>query len=238
MYTKIDLRPPIFEIGLKAYMYGEKALELAIAADKISKKYGVKIIFDPQYVDIPKIVEATDNLLIFAQHMDSVTPGRGQGSVLPEALKEAGVVGTILNHVERRLTLSEISKTIKRADEVGLATMVCVDSPQEAAAIAYLNPNIIVVEPPELIGGEKSVGKVKKEFIAQSKEMIKKINPEIIVFCGGGVRSGDDVAEIIRLGADATGSSSGILTATNPIEKMEEMVKATKMAWEERHHEK
>lgn len=235
MYEGISLEPPLFEIGLKGYLYGKNALELAKSADRISKKYGVTIIFDPQYVDIPKIAEETDNLYVFAQHMDSVEIGTGIGSILPEALKEAGAVGTLLNHAERRLTLSEISKTIKRADEVGLATVVCADSPREAAAIAYLNPNIILAEPPELIGTGKSIGNVQKDFISKTITMVKKINNKIIICNSAGIRTADDIKGVIRLGAEATGSTSGILRADDPVKKMEEMVRALKEVWMETH---
>jgi len=187
MYKEINLRPPIFEMGLKGYLYGKRALEFAKAADIISKKYEISIIFDPQYVDIPKIVEETNNLYIFAQQMDSVEIGRGIGSILPEALKEAGVVGIILNHAERRIALSEIYRTIKRADDVGLAILVCADSPQEAAAVAQLNPNIVLAEPPQLIGTGKPVGKLLKDFISETIALVKKINPEIIICSGAGI---------------------------------------------------
>jgi len=83
--------------------------------------------------------------------MDSLPIGRGLGSVLPEAVKAAGAVGVMLNHMEKRISLAELNKTIKRADEVGLATMVCADTVQEAAAIAHLGPNIIVAENPNLL---------------------------------------------------------------------------------------
>lgn len=231
MYTGIKLKPPVFEIGLKGYMYGKDALELAKASDRISRKYHVPIIFDPQYVDIPVIAKETENLLVFAQHMDPVEIGRGNGSVLPEALKEAGAVGTFLNHVEKRMTLSDISRTIKRADQTGLMTMVCADSPEEAAAVACLSPNIVLAEPPELIGSGESVGKEKKDFIAKSVKMVKAINPEIIVFASAGIKTPDDVAEVIRLGAEATGSTSGIMKAKDPVKQIEDMVKALKETW-------
>ena len=235
MYENIVLKPPLFEIGLKGYLFGKDALELAKAADKISKKYGIIIIFDPQHVDIPKIAAETENIYVFAQHMDSIKIGVGVGSILPEAIKAAGAVGTLLNHSERRINLSEISKTIKRADEVGLATLVFADSPEEAAAIAHLNPNIILAEPPELIGSGTSVGKLQEEFISKTIAAVKKINPKIIIANSAGVRTADDVAEIIRLGAQATGSTSGILKSKDPIKTMEEMIKALKEAWLETH---
>ena len=81
--------------------------------------------------------------------MDSLPVGRGHGSVLPEAVKAAGAVGVMLNHSEKPVCISEINKTIKRADSVGLASMVCADTIEEAAAIAHLAPNIIVVEQPD-----------------------------------------------------------------------------------------
>lgn len=231
MYDKINFKLPIFEMGLKGYLYGKKALEFAKAADDISKKYDISIIFDPQYVDIPKIVEETENLYIFAQHMDPIEIGRGAGSILPEALKEAGASGTILNHSERMLTLSNIYKSIKRADDIGLATLVCTDSPNEAAAMAYFNPNIVLAEPPELIATEKSVAKVLKNFIYETVSMVKGINPNIIVGSGAGIKDAEDIKEIIKMGAELTGSTSAILKSDNPIKKLEEMVAAMKEAW-------
>jgi triosephosphate isomerase len=76
--------------------------------------------------------------------------------VLPEALREAGAVGTLLNHSERRMTLGDINRAIVRAREVGLATLVCADSPEEAAAVAQLGPDIVLAEPPELIATSRS----------------------------------------------------------------------------------
>jgi len=235
MYTGIDLKPPLFELGLKAYLYGRRALELARAADRISKEYEVRIIFTPQYVDIPRIAQETEHLLVFAQHMDPIEVGRGNGSVLPEAVKESGASGALLNHVEKKLTLSEISKAITRADEVGLLSMVCADSPQEAAAIAHLSPNIILAEPPHLIGTGQSVGKGNKQFIEESRSMVKSINPKILVLNSAGIRTADDVAEIIRSGAEATGVTSAVVTASDPARILEEMIRALKEGWTETH---
>ena len=52
-----------------------------------------------------------------------------------------------------------------------------------------------------------------------------------IVLFGAGVRTAEDVAEIIRLGAEATGSTSGILEAEDPVQKIEELVGALRKAW-------
>ena len=62
-----------------------------------------------------------------AADADFLPPGRA-GQYLPEALKAAGAVGVMLNHAECKLTLDVIEKTIRRADEAGLATIVCADT--------------------------------------------------------------------------------------------------------------
>ncbi|MBC8388038.1 MAG: triose-phosphate isomerase [Actinobacteria bacterium] len=230
MYKEFKIKPPFFEIGPKAYLYGEGVLALAKAADKVSRKYDVQIIFDPQYTDISLLARETENLLIFAQHMDSLPIGRGYGSVLPEAVKAAGAVGVILNHAEKRISLAELNKTIKRADEVGLATMVCADTIEEAAAIAHLAPNIIVAEEPELIGTGKTSD---ADYVKKTIEVVHSINPDIYVLQGAGISSGKDVYKVIKAGAVATGSSSGIYKAVDPAAMVEEMIHAMRKAWDE-----
>ncbi len=238
MDAGLELKEPIFEIGLKAYLYGEKAVELAKAADRISADYGIPIILSPQYVDIARIANETKSLFVFAQHCDSVGIGKGAGSVLPEAIKEAGAAGVMLNHAEKRMTLSEIARTIKRTDEVGLYTMVCSDTPEEAMAVAQLHPNVILTEPPELIGsGDWVAQKGKADYISKSVNMVKNIDPRIAVLSGAGLKSGKDVDQIIRMGAGGTGSCTGIVKAKDPIGMIEEMVAALKEAWNETHPE-
>ncbi|MBA7648865.1 Triosephosphate isomerase [subsurface metagenome] len=231
MYKSIDIKLPIFEMGLKGYLYGKEAVDFAKAADSISKKYQVSIIFDPQYIDIPQIIKETENIYVFSQHMDAVEVGRGVGIILPEALKEAGVAGTLLNHFERKLKINEIYNAIKRADDMGLATLVFADSPDEAAAIAQFNPNMILAEPPELIGTCQDVGKLLKKFISEAIRKVKKINPEIIVGSGAGVKDPEGIKNIIEMGVDLTGSTSAVLKSDNPVKTLEDMVKTLKQTW-------
>jgi len=178
---------------------------------------------------------SAEDLLVFAQHLDPIEVGRGNGKVLAEAVKEAGARGTMLNHVEMRASFSDLSQTIQRCEEIGLMSLVCVDSPQEAAAIAQLAPDFILAEPPELIGTGESVGKIMSHFVADAVSAAKAVNPDIIVFASAGIRTPDDVAEIIRLGADATGTTSGIVKADDPIAQTRAMVKALRETWDEVH---
>ena len=232
MYNGLKIEPPFFEIGPKAYMYGDRMLKLAKAADKASKKYNVRIILTPQYTDISMLARETENVLIFAQHMDPLPIGRGLGSVLPEAVKAAGAVGVMLNHAEKPMTVSDLYRAIKRADEVGLVSIVCADSIAEAAAIAHFAPNIIVAEPTELIGtGQTS----DRDYVIATTSAIKEINPEIQVLQAAGIKNGDDVYRVILAGAEATGTTSGIMKASDPEAMLEEMIHAVRSAWDEVH---
>ena len=232
MYSPYKIRAPFFEIGPKCIMWGERMLKLAQVVDKIAEKYDLDIIVTPQYADIRLLAENTQNLHIYAQHMDSLYPGRGLGSVLPESVKEAGAVGVMLNHAEKKLTLDEIRATIARADEVGLATIVCADSVEEVSEIAKMGPNLIVAEPTELIGtGVAS----DMKYVVDTIESVRAINPEIMVLQGAGISGPDDVANVIRAGAQATGCTSGIMKAADPEAAAEEMLWALRKTWDEVH---
>lgn len=234
MYRGLKITPPFFEIGPKAYLYGREVLELARHAGKIGKKYDVQMIITPQYVDIPLLASEIKHVLVFAQHMDSLEVGRGAGSVLPEALKAAGAVGVMLNHAEKRLSKDELERTIKRADQIGLATMVCADTLEEAAAVARMEPNIIISESPDLIGAGRRDAS-DQSAIRRINEAVWKINPDIRALHGAGIRCGRDVYDVIAAGAQGTGSSSGILLADDPFGMVEEMARSVREAWDRTH---
>jgi len=232
MYKGLEIKPPFFEIGPKAFMYGEQMLKLAKAADEASAKYDVRIIMTPQPTDFYLLTKETKHVLVFAQHMDPLPIGRGLGSILPEAIKAAGAVGVMLNHAEKPMTVNDLYRAIKRADEVGLITIVCADSVEEAEAIAHFDPNIIVAEQTELIGtGKTSDG----TYITSTTSAIKKINPDIQVLQGAGIKNGEDVYNIIKSGAEATGTTSGIMKAPDPYAMLDEMIHAVRKAWDEIH---
>lgn len=232
MYKGLIIKPPFFEIGPKAFLYGEDMLKLAKAADEASVKYDVRIILTPQPTDIRLLAQNTQHVLIFAQHMDPITVGRGLGSILPEAVKAAGAVGVMLNHAEKPMTLAELNKAIRRADQIGLSTIVCADTIKEAEAIAILCPNVIVAEPTELIGTGRTSD---EDYVRATTSAVKNINPDIQVLQGAGISNGGDVYRVIRAGADATGTTSGIMKAADPYAMLDEMISAVRTAWNERH---
>jgi len=231
MLQPFSLKPPFFEIGPKSYLYGDDVLNLALAADAAAKKYDVDIIFTTPVVDIRRVAEATDRIFVFAPHMDPIYAGRGLADTLPESLVAAGAKGVMLNHCERPISLSVLYRTIKRADEVGLATIVCTDSIMEAAAVAHLSPNIIVAEQTDLIGTGKTSD---MDYIQASINAVKNINPNIYILQGAGISSGEDVYRIISAGAEATGTSSGVVKASDRAAMVDEMIGAVRRAWDDR----
>lgn len=234
MSNKRPLKKPFFEVGLKAYWFGQKALEFAKAADQISRKHDVTIIISPQYVDIPAIAKETENLLVFAQHIDAIKIGRGNGTVLPEAVKAAGAHGTWLNHAEKPLNLNQIQECVSRAKDVGLYSLVSSDSPQQAAAVSNFQPDVIAAEPPELIDQKDSIASNELRFIENTINALKNNNSKAAFFYGAGIRTPANVKNVIKAGAEGTGTTSGITKAQNPIQMLENMIIALKDAWNEK----
>lgn len=232
MNKRTTIKPPFFEIGPKSYLVGDEVLELARYADEAAKKYDVDIIFTTPVVDIRRVAEATERIFVFAPHMDPLVPGRGLADTLPESLVAAGAKGVMLNHAEKPITLSALAKTIKRAKEVGLMTIVCTDTIAEAKAVACLSPTIIVAEPTELIGTGKTSD---MDYVKASIEAIKSVDPNILVLQGAGISNGNDVYNVIHAGAEATGSSSGVVKAPSRKAMVDEMIGAARRAWDELH---
>lgn len=217
------IRTPFFVVNPKSYLYGEESLQLALAADKLAEEYDVDIFFTAPFADLANIKSHTKNLKITAQHMDPLVPGRGMGFVLPESLKAVGVDAVFLNHAEHSLKLTDLVKAIKRAKELGIITIVCADSIEEAAAIAMLGPDILLCEPTDLIG----TGKTSSfDYINETTSKIKEINKDILVMQAAGISSGEDVYQTIMHGADGTGATSGIINAPNRAKRLEEMIQA------------
>ena len=62
----------------------------------------------------------------------------------------------------------------------------------------------------------------------------KEINPEIKPFPSAGISKGEDCYNIIKAGASASGCSSAIAKAAEPLKLAEEMIAAVRRAYDER----
>lgn len=228
---KLRLKPPFFEIGPKNYIYGKDIVDMARVADAAAKKYNVNVIYTTPYANIKEVAQNTQKIYVFAPHMDYAPIGRGLANILPESIKEAGAQGVMLNHSEKPLSLVALGQTIRRARELDLMTIVCADSMEELKGVSVLQPDMIVAEPTELIGTGNAAG---ISYVAESLNTVFSISKNIGVLVGGGISNGEDAYRVIKAGADATGSSSGIFKAGDPEKMIYEMLAAVRQAWDER----
>lgn len=222
------LRTPLIIVNFKAYLEatGKRAVELAKKAEEVSIETKALIGVAPQYTDIAPVAE-TVNIPVFAQHVDSIQAGSYTGHVLAEAVKGTGATGTLINHSERQLKLSDIDAIIKIAREKGLVSVVCANNPATSVAVAALKPDILAIEPPELIGTGIPVSRAKPEVITDTVMLVRKINPKVVVLCGAGISHGEDVAAALKLGTQGVLVASGIVKAKDPYMVLREFAEAT-----------
>lgn len=223
----MKLPTPIIIINFKTYLEatGQKAIKLAKQAEKVSKETGITIAVAPQFTDISSVAKAVE-IPVFAQHIDPIKPGSYTGHVLAEAIKEAGAVGTLINHSERRLTLADIDAIIMLAREQNFISCVCVNNPAVSAAAAALKPDIVSIEPPELIGTGIAVSRAQPEVVTTTVKLVRSVNSDVTILCGAGISHGEDVATAIRLGTQGVLVASAIVKAKDPYSVLREFADA------------
>lgn len=218
----MSLPTPLIITNFKTYAQGcgTKAVELAQIAQKVAHETGASLAIAVQAVDIFQVAQKVD-IPVLAQHVDPIECGASTGHILPEAIKEAGAAGTLLNHSEHRLEWDVLAKTIERAKEVGLITVVCAKNPEEGQRIAQeFDPDFVAVEPPELIGGDISVSTAQPEVISNSAKLIG--SEKLIV--GAGIKNSEDVRIAIELGAIGMLPASGVVKAEDPAAVLRDLV--------------
>lgn len=225
----MNLKTPLIIVNFKTYLEstGQRAVKLARDAEKVTKETGASIIVSPQFVDISKVAEAVE-IPVFAQHIDPIKPGSNTGHVLAESVKEAGAVGTLINHSERQLKLSEIEAIISLANEKGLISCVCANNPKTSAAAAAMQPDIVSIEPPELIGTGIAVSKAQPQVVTNTVNLVRKIDPHATILCGAGISQSEDVAVSLKLGTQGVLVASGIVKAKDPYSILRAFADATK----------
>jgi triosephosphate isomerase len=213
----LNLQTPMIIVNFKTYLEstGKKAIQLAKQAEKASKETGVNIIVVPQFVDLAKVAETVE-IPVFAQHIDPIKPGNSTGHILVESVMEAGAVGTLINHSERQLKLAEVDAIVRLTREKKLISCVCTSNPSISAAVAYLNPDIISIEPPELIGTGVAVSQAQPEAVTNTIRLVRKVNDEAVILCGAGISRGEDVSIALKLGTHGVLVASGIVKAKDP----------------------
>ena len=204
-------------LNFKAYAEstGREAFELAAKVSGVSKE----VILVPQFFDIREISELGNP--VFAQHVDPVVYGSKTGWIVPEAVRRAGGAGAFINHSEHRVRLEDVKKTVERCKEVGLQSLVCVPDIETEKAVVAFEPDMIAIEPPELIGSGISISKARPELIGEAVEHCGGIE----LLCGAGVSTAEDVRKAIEMGAQGVLLASAVVKSDDPAKLVAEMVK-------------
>ncbi len=210
------MKTPIIIINFKTYKEstGDNAVKLAKQIEKAVKKTKANVAIAVQAVDIEKVVKSVD-LPVLAQHVDPDDFGGHTGKVLIDSVKKAGAIGTLLNHSEFKLSKSVITKTIKHCKDKNFEVVLCVPDSDKAGSYAYYSPDLIAVEPPELIGGGVSVTTKDPSIIKHTVEKVYKVR-RIPVLCGAGIHEEVDVSKSLELGAKGVLVASGVVKNKDP----------------------
>jgi triosephosphate isomerase len=207
-------------VNLKAYPCDQEAV--ARAATAVADQSDASVAVAPQAAHID--VVAATGVDTWAQHVSPVDHGSHTGSTLAEAVADAGAVGTLLNHSERRLRLADIDAALRAADRTRLATCVCANNPDQIAAVAALGPDAVAVEPPELIGTGTPVSQADPDVVRDAVAAAQRVDPDVDVYCGAGISTGDDVVAARELGADGVLLASGVAKADDPQAALDDLV--------------
>ena len=214
------LQTPIVMINFKTYeeSTSANALELAQICDQFES---VSICVSA--LDLEKVAK-TVGIPVLAQHVDGFDYGSHTGKILPEMVKLAGGVGSLINHSEDRVGMEAITAAVEDCKKESMLSVVCVKDAYEAQEVAKLTPDYIAIEPPELIGGDVSVTSANPQIVADSVSAVHEVNKDIPVLCGAGVKSKTDVAKAIELGAVGVLVASGIVKAENTEAAIQDLV--------------
>ena len=201
---------------------GNDAEDLAEITAQVIAESGKNVSLCPQAADIFRC--STKNIPILAQHCDSEPAGSHTGKLTIKSLKENGARGSLLNHSENRIPAERIKELITQLRDADMMSVVCVKDVDEASTYASYNPDMIAIEPPELIGGDISVTSANPAIVSDAVRAVHAVSPDIPVLCGAGVKNGGDVAKALELGAAGVLIASGVAKAADKKAALHDLV--------------
>lgn len=221
----IELRFPTIIVNFKAYreVEGEAALRIALDCQAVAEESGVSIIACPPMTELSRVAGAV-KIPVMAQHADPKSPGSATGWVTPEMVRASGAVGTLVNHSEHKMPQIDIAKVVASCKKIGLRTCICADTAEATGRMSELRPDMVAVEPPELIGGEVSVTEARPEVVSDAVSAARRVDASVPVLCGAGVKTGKDVRRALELGAKGVLLASGVVKAKDPRKALQDLV--------------
>lgn len=215
----------IVVVNFKTYKEatGEQAVSLAKSCEKVAKKKKAELIVVVQNLDLFHVAKEV-SMPVYSQHIDAAEYGAHTGKDTAVALIDNGATGVLINHSEDPAALSVIKQLVKKAQSVGLKTIVCAPDPERSEELARFKPDFIAVEPLELIGGDVSVSKARPGVIKETVRRVKKVNSSVEVLCGAGIKNREDVRIAVKLGCAGVLVASGVVKAKMPERALENLI--------------
>jgi triosephosphate isomerase len=216
---------PLFLLNLKSYpgALGPGAEKLARTLEELGKGAGVAVAIAPAAPDLGRVA-ASVSIPVIAQHVDPVDAGAHTGFVGPEAVEKAGGWGSLVNHSEHPIPASQVVETVRRLRALRLVSVVCAKDVRATSRLAMSQPDYLAVEPPELIGGTRSVSTARPEVVSGAVEAARRVAPATWVLCGAGVHTSHDVARALELGSLGVLVASAVARARDPRAAISELV--------------
>lgn len=214
----------LFIINLKNYMEiaGDKAIEFTNVAERVSNDLDINILISPPQPMLGLITKNT-KLNTISQHVDINNPGASTGYFIPEIIKSIGSMGSLINHSEHPVKLNFIESTVKRLSDLKLLSFVCVKNLADLTKVIQFKPNYIAIEPPNLIGTQKSISTEKPDLISKAKKILLEKQKNTKLICGAGISKKEDVQIALDLGADGILVASSITKAKDWYQKIYEL---------------
>ena len=215
---------PLIVVNFKTYStaMGQKAIKLARAMERASTD-NVRMIAVVSAFDLFAVKQAAPTLEVWSQHLDPVGHGSFTGWLQPDNAIEQGAQGTIINHAEHKVDIAHVKNLMQQLPNE-FSICACAADVDEAHLLAGLGPTFIAVEPPELIGGDISVTTADPAIVSETVDAVRKMNPNVRVLCGAGVKDGNDVRTAVQLGAHGVLLASGVTKAENIEDVLSDLV--------------
>ncbi len=221
----MSFQTPILITNFKCYQEstGARAVELAKLHERVANELGINVAVVGMALDLPMLAMSV-SIPVLSQHLDGLDWGAYTGLIPVEVARSVGIDGSMLNHSERRISDSEIGRTLERMKAQNMLSVVCAENNEEGKKFADMGADFIAIEVPELIGGEVSISTAKPELIV---EAVKVIGPGKVIV-GAGIKTAADVRKALELGAVGVLVSSGIVKAADPLAALRELCGALK----------
>jgi triosephosphate isomerase len=191
--------------------------------ERLGKSTGVAVALAPSTPDIGWLSHEL-SLPIVAQHVDARPAGAFTGRTVVESLRAAGASGSLVNHSEYPLSLPSIRSTLERLRTAGLAAVLCAGNLSAVRRLARLRPPFLAIEPPELIGGQRSVSSARPEVISETVRWVRRLSPSTHVLCGAGIHDREDVRKALELGSEGILVASAVTLNAHPGRAIRELL--------------